>query len=114
MKITMSIQEAIDFKMQNPAAVIVISGYEAYVDFDADQPIIEITMNVAKKMLLNAGYLSAVDAAIANLGQDAKLDFEYAPFVHSDNPLVHAVLGGLGLSEEQIYQLFVDAESTFF
>lgn len=65
--------------------------------------------NIAKIMLLRAGYLETVKTVVYSLGEEAILNWEQAPYIHSDHPLVIAVLSGLGLSSDAIYQLFVDA-----
>lgn len=110
---TMPVQDALDFQAEHPFSVVIIDGETATVSCDAQRPVIVLPMNIARKMLRRKKYLQAVEDAVAQLGAEAQDDFEFAPEVHSDNVLVNNVLGKLGLSESQIYQLFIDAKSIF-
>lgn len=75
------------------------------------KPIISLPAHKAFVMLENLGILSQCRAICQALGATATISFEKAPEIRSDNPLVHAVLGpgGLGKTEEEIYQMFVNA-----
>ena len=74
-------------------------------------PVITLAADVAKVMLLRSGYIDTVKAVIDSLGQEAILSWESAPYMRSDHPLVNAVLSQVGLTQAQIYQLFVDASA---
>lgn len=73
-----------------------------------------VTMRQARHALLNAGLLDAVDAAIAAIPDEterrqAQIDWEYATEVRKDWPWVQTLSTALGLSEEQLDQLFIEA-----
>ena len=76
-----------------------------------DKPIIILPAHIAKIMLLRAGYLDIVKSAVVSIGAEAQLAWDNAPDIHSDNALVVAVLTKIGLNDEQIYQLFLDASN---
>ena len=73
-----------------------------------------VTMRQARHALLNAGLLDAVDTAIAAIPDEterrqAQIDWEYATEVRKDWPWVQTLSTALGLSEEQLDQLFIEA-----
>ena len=73
-----------------------------------------VTMRQARHALLNAGLLDAVDTAIAAIPDEterrqAQIDWEYATEVRKDWPWVQTLSTALGLSEEQLDQLFTEA-----
>lgn len=74
----------------------------------------QVTMRQARRALLAAGKLSAVDAAIASLAspqkEEAEIDWEFSSMVERDWPLVHALGPALGLSEAGLDNLFIEAE----
>jgi hypothetical protein len=57
--------------------------------------------------------LDAVTATLAALpgiaGEAARIEWEYAATVDRDSPLISGLSGALGLSDEQLDQLFVAA-----
>lgn len=69
-----------------------------------------VTMRQARLALLGAGLLSGVDPALAALPspqrEAAEIEWEYAQEVRRDAPLIAAIGGALGLTEEQIDSLF--------
>jgi hypothetical protein len=69
-----------------------------------------ISMRQARLALLGAGLLAQVDAAIAAMpgveGEAARIEWEYASEVRRDNPLFTAMAAQLGLSGEQLDDLF--------
>lgn len=71
------------------------------------QPV--VTMRQARLALLQAGKLADVDAVIAQAGDAARIEWEYAQELRRDHPLVTAMGAALGMSVEQIDALFVQA-----
>lgn len=76
-----------------------------------EKPVIDLPAHIALAMLEEKGLLSVVETTAKRLGRTVEIALNRAPNIHSDNLLVHSVLGegGLGMSEAEIYQLFVDA-----
>ncbi|TRO41723.1 hypothetical protein EQ832_01530 [Pseudomonas sp. ALS1131] len=72
-----------------------------------------VSMRQARRALLDAGILAAVDASIAGMpgedGQRARIDWEYATEVDRTWPLIGYMAEQLGLSEVQVDALFVSA-----
>jgi hypothetical protein len=72
-----------------------------------------VSMRQARIALLAAGHLAAVTAAIAAMpgieGDVARIEWEYAQDVRRDSPLIGALAPVLGLSQEQLDGLFVQA-----
>jgi hypothetical protein len=67
-----------------------------------------VTMRQARLALLAAGHLVTVDAA---LSQDtaAKIQWEYATHVYRTEPLVGQMALLLGMSDQQLDELFIAA-----
>jgi hypothetical protein len=77
-------------------------------------PVTEVTMAQCRKQLVLAGVdLSGIAQIFANMpqpqGQLAAIDWEFAPIVHIDNPLVVAVSVSRGWTTEQLQTMFNDA-----
>ena len=74
-----------------------------------------VTMRQARQAMLNAGILGQVDSLIAAMpgeeGESARIDWEFARDVRRDWPLVAALGSQLGMSNEQIDDLFIYAGS---
>ncbi|MHA3884556.1 hypothetical protein [Stutzerimonas degradans] len=74
-----------------------------------------VTMRQARLAMLNAGILDDVEAMIATMpgddGAAARIDWEFARDVRRDWPLVEALGSRLGMSNEQIDDLFIYAGS---
>lgn len=70
----------------------------------------EITMRQARLVLLGAGLLSLVDAALNSLPsphkEAAHIEWEYASGVRRDSPLIAQLGPALGLTAEQVDDLF--------
>jgi hypothetical protein len=66
-----------------------------------------ITKRQAKLALLGAGMLPAVEAAIAASAPDVQITWNDATVYYRNDPLIAAVAGGLGLTEDQIDDLFI-------
>lgn len=69
-----------------------------------------VTMRQARLALLGAGLLDDVEAAIAGAGPAAKIEWDYAAEVQRSSGLVPAMAVALGMTDEQIDALFIDAE----
>jgi len=59
--------------------------------------------------LAGIGKLDTVDAAVKQLGGAAPAAWEYSPTVSRNSPLVAQMAGLLGLTSQQVDQLFIDA-----
>lgn len=74
-----------------------------------------VTMRQARLAMLQAGILDKVEELIAAMpgdeGRAARIDWEYALEVRRDWPLIAALGSQLGLSEQQIDDLFMAAAS---
>jgi hypothetical protein len=68
-----------------------------------------VTTRQAKLALLAAGLLDRAEAAAHQAGRAAQIEWEYATEYQRDNPLIGAIGEKLGLTEEQIDDLFRDA-----
>lgn len=72
-----------------------------------------VTMRQCRIALLDAGLLDAVQSSIATMpgteGERARIDWEYALEVRRDWPLINALGSQLGLTEQQIDELFIAA-----
>ncbi len=74
-----------------------------------------ITQRQARIILIRAGYLATVEAAIANMpgasGDEARITWEFATEIRRDDPLLVLISGLLSLTEEQIDQMFIDGST---
>jgi hypothetical protein len=74
---------------------------------------ISITPRQGMLMLSRAGLLASVNAAIDAIegqpGEEARIDFERANEWRRDWPLINALASGIGLTSEQIDQMFITA-----
>lgn len=70
-----------------------------------------ITIRQAKLALLSAGLLDDVDAAIAQADRATQIEWEYATEVHRNWPTLRSVQGAVGLTDEQVDELFIRAAS---
>jgi hypothetical protein len=68
-----------------------------------------VSMRQARLALLGADLLDTVDAAINQAGGAAKIEWEYATTVERDSTLVAGMTAALGLTEQQLDDLFVAA-----
>lgn len=75
----------------------------------SDIPVV-VSMRQARLALLAAGYLSQVNAAVSAMqgaeGDAARIEWEYAQEVRRDSALVASLSSALGLTEEQLDDLF--------
>lgn len=74
-----------------------------------------VTMRQARLALLQVGKLTMVDTAIAGLPEPdrtaAQIEWEYSQEVHRDRPFVAMLAPALGLTEEDLDDLFVLAST---
>lgn len=72
-----------------------------------------VTMRQARQAMLSAGILAQVDALIAAMpgdeGESARIDWDHAREVKRDWPLIGALGPQMGLTDQQIDDLFVYA-----
>lgn len=72
-----------------------------------------VTMRQARQAMLSAGILAQVDALIAGMpgdeGESARIDWNHARDVKRDWPLIGALGPQMGLTEQQIADLFIYA-----
>lgn len=70
-----------------------------------------VTMRQARLALLRAGMLSSVSAAISAMpgdeGEAARIEWEYAATVERSSALIAGLIPALGMTVEQIDQLFI-------
>lgn len=73
-----------------------------------------VTARQARLALLGAGKLDDVEAALAQMpgpqGRAAQIEWEYAVEIRRDSPLIAALAPALGLTMEQVDDLFRAAE----
>ena len=82
-----------------------VVGYVAKQKARANR-ITSISMRQARLQMLVMGVLSQVEAAVAQAGQAAQIEWEYATTVERDNMLFQSIKVALGFTDEQ--------EETFF
>jgi hypothetical protein len=74
-----------------------------------------VTMRQARLALLGAGILSGVDTAIDALPspqkEQARIEWDYSSEVFRDKQLVGMMTSALGLTDEQVDQLFIAASN---
>ena len=68
-----------------------------------------VTMRQARLALNSAGLLSAVQAVINAGSDEVKITWEYSSEVQRNNGLVPTMAASLGMTEEQIDNLFISA-----
>ena len=67
-----------------------------------------LTIRQAKRVLLAAGLLDDVDAAVAQADRGTQLDWEYATEIRRDWPTLIAMATALGMTDAQLDQLFIE------
>ncbi|ADW16369.1 hypothetical protein Despr_2419 [Desulfobulbus propionicus DSM 2032] len=69
-----------------------------------------VTMRQARLALLQAGLLTQAEAAVANMAGDAgdraRIEWEYAQEIQRDWPTLTTIAGAMGLTNEEIDNLF--------
>lgn len=83
--------------------------------FAAQQGGNSVTMRQARLALLQYGMLASVDAAIDSMSEPqrtaAKIEWDYSSEVLRDSPLVVQLSAALGLTEQQMDDLFAFAKT---
>jgi len=94
-----------------PEEEIEWDAMEAQAVIDAEKARIpkSVSMRQARLALLAADLLDTVDAAINQAGGAAKIEWEYAATVERDSTLVSGMTAALGLTEQQLDDLFLAA-----
>lgn len=73
---------------------------------------ITVTAWQLRQMLITQGMYEQVKSAVAASGDEMMMTgFEYAAEIHSDSPLLLAILPALGLDEDAMYALFGQAKA---
>lgn len=70
-----------------------------------------VTMRQARLALLQAGILTQVNAAVAAGDEVTRITWEFSSEVQRSNPIVSTLVTVLGLSEQQLDELFILAAS---
>ncbi|QDD62639.1 hypothetical protein EJD96_00020 (plasmid) [Herbaspirillum seropedicae] len=65
-----------------------------------------VTQSQARRALLAAGKLAAVETAVAAADQDTQIVWQYAATVERGSPFVAALAAAVGLTDAQIDDLF--------
>lgn len=68
-----------------------------------------VEMRQARRALARAGLLSLVDALVKTLDEEMQVEWEFALTVRRDHPIVALAKSSLGLTDEQIDDLFIVA-----
>jgi len=68
-----------------------------------------VTMRQARLQLLAIGKLADIEAAIASMGDAAKITWEFSSVVERNNPLVAPMQALFGWADEQMDTLFLEA-----
>jgi hypothetical protein len=109
------------FRADAAAMGTILAAYEtliaqveaAIVPYVPPPPVVvtSVSMRQARLALLGAGMLDAANLAIAGMtgieGEAARIEWEYAQDVERSSPLVMGMTSALGLTEEQLDQLFI-------
>lgn len=74
-----------------------------------------VTMRQARLALSRSGLLTAVNAALAAMpgteGEEARIEWEFSGTVERDKPLVQSLALALGITSQQLDELFTLAAS---
>lgn len=99
-----------------PSQIAAVESVYAAHDPDAPAPVEvpkAVTMRQARLALLQAGRLTAVNDAVANMpgaaGAAARIEWEYSQEVQRDKALVKSLAPVLGFDDQQLDQLFIAA-----
>lgn len=70
---------------------------------------VTVTPRQARLVLLNAGLLDQVESAVDQAGGSTRIAWEYATEINRNDPLIQSIGQSLGLTEQQIDDLFTQA-----
>lgn len=103
--------ESADFVYLLPSGSVEITQAEAEALTASPPPAIiqSVTMRQARLQLLAIGKLADIEAAIASMGDAAKITWEFSSVVERNNPLVAPMQVLFGWTDEQMDELFVAA-----
>lgn len=106
--------ESTEFEHLLPVGCIAITWEEAdliLAEAEANRPVIipTLTMRQARLILLSAGLLDEVEAAITT--PEHRIWWDYSTTVERNHPLVISVLTTLGKTSAQIDALFIQAST---
>lgn len=68
-----------------------------------------VSARQARLALEDAGLLDTIDAAFTGKAKKSRIEWEYATEIRRDSPLVASMAAELGLTAEQLDQLFIAA-----
>lgn len=71
----------------------------------------KVTMRQFRLELLARGLLDSVNTAASNAGPEIAIEWEYGSDVERNHPMINSIGAGLGLTERQIDEIFIDAAS---
>jgi hypothetical protein len=77
----------------------------------APPPVTQITMRQARLQLLSSGLLDDVETLITQADKAVQIEWEYATTVQRDSELVVTIGSELGLTEQDIDQMFMSAST---
>lgn len=87
--------------------IVQLTAEEEAAVLAAPKPVpAEVPQWQARRALLAAGLLASVEAAVAAASQDIQITWEYAPNIVRNSPFVTAMAGALGLTDQQLDDLF--------
>ena len=97
----------------------VANGYDVYVLGDVVPPLPQSDNTVPQRVtprqirlaLNNAGLRETVENSVANSDQNTKDWWEYALDIERNNPLIISMAATLNITEQQLDNLFVSADS---
>lgn len=73
----------------------------------ADASVVSVTKRQAQLALLQFGLLDNVEAAVAQMGRQAQINWEAASTIDRNNPFIETIAkGSMGLTDAQLDQLF--------
>lgn len=91
----------------------IVHGPHTLEPYVAPPPVapVSISMRQARLALLQAGLLDTVNEAMATMPQAAQIEWEYASEVARSNALIGAMATSLGMTEQQLDDLFLTAST---
>lgn len=72
---------------------------------------ISVSMKQARLALHELGYLTTLDALIANAPESVKIEWEYSSSIDENHPTVQAIKAQLGWSDQTLHSIFVLAQT---
>lgn len=101
--------EIVGWRSQEPQPTDLAALVQEYLDRPAP-PVVEVTPRQARLALLNAGLLDTVETELAKPeNKAAQIEWQYANAIRREDDLIATIGGALGLTEQQIDDLFAAA-----